>query len=325
MQEIKENSTDMKQYIWVYLKGVCMGVADIIPGVSGGTIAFITGIYERLIQAIKSINFKNLKLLFTGKIKQFWKNVDAAFLLCVVSGIATSFLTLVHLMTYLLETQPILVWSFFLGLVLASTFFVGRGVKWNWKTVLAFVLLCVAAFFLTSPDNTPISSTSSYWYIFLCGAIAVCVMILPGVSGGFILVLLGQYYFMLNALKNFDMLVILTFVSGALIGVVSFSNVLSWLLKHFKMITLASLAGFMLGSLNKLYPWKHTLTTYTDKEGIIRPLTEKNVLPSNFETLTGNDSQFLYAILLMLVGFSLVFVIEFISLKFKKDNKQQTF
>ena len=311
----------MKQYIWVYFKGVAMGVVDIIPGVSGGTIAFITGIYERLIGAIKSINFKNLKLFFTGNFKEFWKNIDATFLLCLVLGIATGFLSLVHAITYLLENQPVLIWAFFFGLVLASTLFVGKTVKWNWKTVFAFLLFAVVSFFITSPENTPIATSSSYWFIFLCGAIAICVMILPAVSGAFILVLLGQYHFILNAVKTLDMLIILTFLSGALIGIISFSNVLSWLLKNFKMITLASLTGFMFGSLNKIWPWKETLSTYINKSGIEQALTEKNISPAKFEQLTGNSSQLFSVILLIVIGFSLVFVIEFISLKFKKRNK----
>jgi len=298
----------------LFLKGVGMGAADVVPGVSGGTIAFITGIYERLIQAIKNINIKNLKLLFTGKIKEFWKNIDGTFLFCLVLGIATSLLTLAHLMTYLLDNHPILVWAFFFGLVLASTFFVGRSVKWNWKTVTAFLLFTVVAFFITSPGNEPISSNNSYWFIFLCGVIAICAMILPGISGSFILVLLGQYYFILDSLKNFDMAVILIFIVGALIGIIGFSHVLSWLFKNFEMITLASLTGFMFGSLNKIWPWKETLTTYVDNNGITKALTEKNITPSQF----GDENQLFTAILLMIIGFVIIFVFEFISTKLKK-------
>ncbi|MDR1182396.1 MAG: DUF368 domain-containing protein [Bacteroidales bacterium] len=308
----------MKQFIWVYLKGVAMGAADVIPGVSGGTIAFISGIYERLIQAIKSINWRNLKLLFTGNIRSFWKNLDGTFLLCLVLGIATSFFTLAHLMTWLLDNHPILVWSFFFGLILASTWFVGRTVDWHWKTVLTFILFTIAAFYITAPDNTPLQSESAYWFIFLCGAIAICAMILPGISGSFILVLLGQYYVLLTAVKNFDIPVMSVFIVGALIGIIGFSNVLSWLFKHFKMITLAALTGFMFGSLNKIWPWKQTLTTYITDEGIAKPLTEKNISPAQFEELTGNTSHLLYAVGLIVIGFLLMFAIEFISDRVKK-------
>ena len=310
------------QFIWVYLKGVAMGAADVIPGVSGGTIAFITGIYERLINAIKSINFANIKLFFKGKFKEFWKNIDGTFLLCLIAGIVSSLFTLAHVMTYLLDNHPIQIWAFFCGLILASTIFVGRDVKWNWKTILAFLIFTVSAFYITSPTNTPINSDSAYWYIFLCGAIAICAMILPGISGSFILVLLGQYYFLLEAVKTFDIPIILLFVAGALIGILSFSHVLSWLFKHFKMITLASLTGFMLGSLNKIWPWKQTLSEYTDKEGVLRPLAEKNVLPSQFESITGTNNHLWEAILLLIAGFALIFVFEFISNKLQKSRQQ---
>ncbi|MDR2410954.1 MAG: DUF368 domain-containing protein [Bacteroidales bacterium] len=298
----------MKQLIWNYLKGVGMGAADVIPGVSGGTIAFITGIYERLIQAIKNVNWRNLKLLCTGKIKDFWKNVDGTFLLCLILGIVTSFVVFAHIITQLLDSYPILVMSFFFGLILASTFFVGKAVEWTWKTVLSFILAMIVAFCITSPENAPASFIDSYWFIFLCGAVAICAMILPGISGSFILLLLGQYYFMMNALKNFDILVLLIFTAGALVGIVSFSNVLSWLFKHFKMITLSALAGFMFGSLNKIWPWKQTLLTH-----------EQNISPARFEKLTGNTNYLLYAVLLIVFGFILIFVIEFISGKIKKN------
>ncbi|MDR0606357.1 MAG: DUF368 domain-containing protein [Bacteroidales bacterium] len=298
----------MKQLIWTYLKGVAMGAADVIPGVSGGTIAFITGIYERLIQAIKNINWRNLKLLFKGEIKDFWKNVDGTFLLCLVLGIVTSFFVFAHIITQLLNDYPILVMSFFFGLILASTFFVGRAVEWTWKTVLSFILSMVVAFCITSPENAPVSSIDSYWFIFLCGAVAICAMILPGISGSFILLLLGQYSSMMDAIKDFNIAVLLIFIAGALVGIVSFSNVLSWLFKHFKMVTLSALAGFMFGSLNKIWPWKQTLSDI-----------EKNISPARFEELTGSANYLFYAVLLIVFGVALIFVIEYISGKIKKN------
>jgi len=153
----------IKEIILIFAKGAAMGAADVIPGVSGGTIAFITGIYERFIHAVKSVNLPNLKLLFTGKFKIFWKNIDGAFLLCLVCGIAGSFFSLAHLMTYLLDHYPILLWAFFFGLVLASTVFIGKDVSWNWKTVAAFAVFTVTAFFVTSPENAPLNSDSAYW------------------------------------------------------------------------------------------------------------------------------------------------------------------
>lgn len=297
-----------------------MGAADVVPGVSGGTIAFITGIYERLIDAIKSINLTNLKLLFTGKFKEFWKSIDGTFLVCLVAGIATSLFSLAHLMTYLLDHQPILLWAFFFGLVLASTVFVGKDVAWNWKTIIAFIAFTVLAFFITSPENSPLNATHDYWYIFICGAVAICAMILPGISGSFILVLLGEYYFVLGAVKNFDIIIILIFLVGAVIGIVAFSHILSWLFKHVKMLTLASLTGFMFGSLNKIWPWKEVLTTYTDSEGVVQTLTERNLSPMQFEVVNQADNQLLPAIIWIVVGFGLIFTIEFINKKIKEKK-----
>jgi len=302
-------------YILTFFKGIAMGAADVIPGVSGGTIAFITGIYERFLNAIKSINIANIKLLLQGKFKEFWTNIDGTFIAVLLGGIAVSFLSLAKLITYLIESYPIFVWSFFSGLIVASTIFIARSVKWNIKTVTAFTIFAVIAFFITSPENSPLNSSVEYWYIFLCGAIAICAMILPGISGSFILVLLGQYLFIMKSLAELNFIVIGVFLCGAGVGIVTFSRVLSWLFKHFKIITLASLTGFMFGSLNKIWPWKHTLTTFTDSHGAEQPLQQKNILPSAYTELTNNDSQITQALIFALIGFLLIFMIEFISKK----------
>ncbi|MDR1553134.1 MAG: DUF368 domain-containing protein [Prevotellaceae bacterium] len=307
-------------HILTFFKGIAMGAADVIPGVSGGTIAFITGIYERLINAIKSINIANIKLLFKGNFKEFWTNIDGAFIAVLLSGIAVSFVSLAKLMTFLIENYPIFIWSFFSGLIVASTIFVARDVKWNIKTLTTFVIFTVIAFFITSPENSPLNSSAEYWYIFLCGAIAICAMILPGISGSFILVLLGQYLFMMKSLAEFDFLIIGIFLCGAGIGIVMFSRVLSWLFKHFKMITLASLAGFMFGSLNKIWPWKETLSTFIDNHGIKQALSQKNILPSAYSEITNADSQLIFAVIFALIGFLLIFAIEFISNKVTKKK-----
>lgn len=304
----------MKNLLSTFLKGLGMGAADVIPGVSGGTIAFITGIYERLIGAIKSINFSNIKLFFTGHFKEFWKNIDGTFLVCLIAGIGVSFITLAKLMTFLLIHHPISVWSFFFGLIIASTLFVGKDVKWNWKTILVFIVFTIISYFVTSPGNAPLSSDHENWYIFICGAIAICAMILPGISGSFILVLLGEYMYMLDCIANFKILPILLFLAGAVLGLLSFANLLSWLFKHFKMITLAALTGFMLGSLNKIWPWKKVLTIYLNKDGSRCPLTEINLLPSQYN----GDPHIGSAIALMVIGFSLIFVIEYIAKKVSK-------
>lgn len=308
----------MKKRILLFLKGMAMGASDVVPGVSGGTIAFITGIYERLIHAIKSININNLKLFFTGKFKEFWKNIDGGFLLCVLAGIAVSFLSLAKLITYLIAEYPTFVWAFFFGLILASTIFVGRKVKWNWKSVLAFLIFATVSFMITSPENAPLAQNDSYWYIFVCGAIAICAMILPGISGSFILVLLGEYMFMLESLTNLDIVVIMIFAAGAIIGILSFSHVLDWLFKHFEAMTLASLTGFMFGSLNKIWPWKETLKTFVNRKGETEPLVQKNILPNQF------DSQLAYTILLIVLGLAIIFVIEYIAKKIQTNRKEET-
>jgi putative membrane protein len=302
------------------MKGLAMGAADVIPGVSGGTIAFISGIYEELINSIKSINAKSLKLLFTFKFKTFWKAVNGKFLLALVSGILISFLSLAKLMLFLLHNYQVQVWAFFFGLVLASIWYVTRHVnKFHWSLPLLFVIGTILGYIITalSPTTTP----DALWFIFLCGAIAVCVMILPAISGGFVLLLLGKYVFMMNALVTFDIVVIAAFVTGAVIGLVGFSNVLSWLLSRYRSATVVVLGGFLLGSLNKIWPWKETLETFVDQHGVAQPLLQKNVLPQVYEQITGNSHHLTTAILLFLIGFSIVFVIEFVAIRLSKATK----
>ena len=295
----------IKDYGMLMLKGIAMGAADVVPGVSGGTVAFIVGIYEELINSIKSINPTNLKLLFSLRIAEFWKTINANFLLALVSGIAISIFSLAKLITYLLENEPVLVWAFFFGLVLSSTYFVAKTItQWDWKTYLFFVIGTVGAYFITVA--TPTETPNNLFFIFLCGAIAICAMILPGISGSFILVLLGKYFYIMNAVKSLDIVVMLVFICGAFIGITSFSNVLSFLLRRFHNTTIATLAGFMLGSLNKVWPWKETVETYVDSHGHIKPLVEENILPN---TLLWEG------IGLMLFGFILVYVLEKISQK----------
>ena len=295
----------IKDYGMLMRKGIAMGAADVVPGVSGGTVAFIVGIYEELINSIKSINPTNLKLLFSLRIAEFWKAINANFLLALVSGIAISIFSLAKLITYLLENEPVLVWAFFFGLVLSSTYFVAKTItQWDWKTYLFFVIGTVGAYFITVA--TPTETPNNLFFIFLCGAIAICAMILPGISGSFILVLLGKYFYIMSAVKSLDIVVMLVFICGAFIGITSFSNVLSFLLRRFHNTTIATLAGFMLGSLNKVWPWKETVETYVDSHGHIKPLVEENILPN---TLLWEG------IGLMLFGFILVYVLEKISQK----------
>lgn len=295
----------LKDYAFLVLKGMGMGAADVVPGVSGGTIAFIVGIYDELINSIKSINGKSLKLFFTGKFAAFWKMINGNFLFSILLGIGISVFSLAKIITWLLVEHPILVWSFFFGLVLASTWFVAKDIKgWNWKTILGFVVGVVVAFYITVA--TPAETPSYLWFIFLCGAIAICAMILPGISGSFILVLLGKYFFIMDAVKTFDLVIIAVFGAGAVVGITSFSRVLSYALKHVRNITLAVLSGFMLGSLNKVWPWKEQITTVVDGHDL---MIENNILPNQY---------IVEAVVLMLVGFFMVYFLEKLSMKVSK-------
>ena len=295
----------IKDYGLITIKGMGMGAADVVPGVSGGTIAFIVGIYEELVDSIKSIDIKSLKLFFTFKWKDFWKTINGNFLLSLVLGICISVFSLAKLVTHLLVEYPIFVWAFFFGLVLASTWIVVQDVRqWNWKTIFSFVIGAIVAFYITMA--TPAKTPDNYWFIFLCGAIAICAMILPGISGSFILVLLGKYYFIMDAVKSFNIPVLLTFICGVIIGITSFSRVLSFALHRFHDITIAVLSGFMLGSLNKVWPWKKVVETYTDSHGEIKPLIEANMMP---------DQYLWQAIVLAILGFCIVYFLEKLSTK----------
>ena len=290
----------LKDYLFLALKGMAMGAADVVPGVSGGTIAFIVGIYDELINSIKSINAHSIKLLFTGKIAAFWKAINGNFLCSLLLGIGISVFSLAKLITYLLVHEPVLVWSFFFGLVLASTWFVSKDIKeWNWKTITGFILGALVAYYITVA--TPAETPTNLLFIFLCGAIAICAMILPGISGSFILVLLGKYFYIMEAINTLDLVILGVFAVGAFLGITSFSRVLSYALKNFRNITLAVLTGFMLGSLNKVWPWKEVVQTYVDRHGEVKPLVESNILPN--ESIGE-------AVALMVVGFALVYILE---------------
>ena len=278
---------------WLVLaaKGLAMGAANVIPGVSGGTIAFMTGIYKELVDSLKAIDAQAVKLFFTGKFKEFWKKINGNFLLAVFAGVVISIFSLAKLMQYLLETHPIQIWSFFFGLILVSTAFIMKDLgKFTFKNALSFlvgaglgVFICIA---------TPATTPDSMLFIFLCGAITFCTMILPGISGSFILLLLGKYAYMLEAVGELKIVILLVFAVGAAVGLVCFSHFLSWLLKKHYNATLSLLCGLMFGSLLKVWPWKETLATGTD-----RPLW-----PGQY----AGDPQLASAIIWMLVGAALI-------------------
>ena len=293
-----------KDYAVLVLKGIGMGAADVVPGVSGGTIALIVGIYEELVNSIKSVNLHALKLLFTFKFADFWRQINGSFLLSVVSGILISIYSLAKLVTFLLENHPVMIWAFFFGLVLSSIYYVVKNVsEWNVMNVFMFLVGTAVAYYITIV--TPTSTTNDLWFIFLSGAIAICAMILPGISGSFILLLLGKYEYMMSAVKNLDIFLRVVFAAGALVGIVLFSRLLSYLLANFYNITISLLSGFMLGSLNKVWPWKLPVSYAPD--GSV--LTERNILP---------DAYMWEGIVLILVGVAVVVILETVSSRKEK-------
>ncbi|MFD2908032.1 DUF368 domain-containing protein [Flavobacterium ardleyense] len=315
-------------YLIITLKGLAMGAADVVPGVSGGTIAFISGIYQELIDSINNVNLSVLKTFRKEGLKAAWQQVNGSFLLALLTGIFISVLTFSKIITHLLEDHPILVWSFFFGLIIASIVLIFKETS-NWKVVdvLALVIGIVISYYITIAR--PVSSPDSYWYIFLSGFIAIIAMILPGISGAFILLLMGSYETVIGTINrfregivNFDMqilgeamLKLSVFALGAIIGLKSFSKILHWMFAKHKNTTLALLIGFMAGSLNKVWPWKQVLETRVNSHGEVVPFIENSVLPQNFE---GNP-QVMTAVILAIVGFIVIFGMEKMASKLGKN------
>lgn len=298
-------SRTLKDYAAIAAKGVAMGAADVVPGVSGGTIAFISGIYEEFINALRSFGFPLIKKLKEEGVSAAWKYINGNFLLSLFSGILCSVALLAKFITYLLKTYPEAVWSFFFGLIVASAWFVG--IKIKQKNISTFLFLLIGAgiaYYITiaSPTQTP----EAYWFILLSGAIAICAMILPGISGSFILLLLGKYAFIMESISTLNIKVIATFALGCIVGLLSFSHLLSWMFRKYYDFTIALLTGFMLGSLNKVWPWKNTLTWITNRHGMDIPLTQTSVLPQHY---TG-DAHLFVSIALACCGFLLIVVLE---------------
>lgn len=314
------NHRKTKDYVLIALKGTGMGAADVVPGVSGGTIAFITGIYDELLLSIRNLPAAG-KSLITDRfnLKLFWNKLNGNFLLALVLGIGLSFLSLAKLMTYLLANYPVQIWSFFFGLILASVWLVLSDIKkWAISHVVSLILGTLAGYVITivSPAQTP----DALWFIFISGAMAICAMILPGISGSFILLLLGKYQFMLGAINELKLGIILVFLCGAASGLISFSYALSWLLNKFRFATIAFLGGIMLGSLNKIWPWKQTVEFTTNSHGEQIPLLEHNILPETYSATTGEPSAVVQAAILAIAGFAIIFIIDKIASKLNKQH-----
>lgn len=292
-------------YLILIFKGMAMGAADVVPGVSGGTIAFISGIYEELIGSLNNINLGAIKSLKSEGVAATWDKINGNFLTALFLGVLLSILTLSKLVAYLLEEKPILLWAFFFGLVLASIIFVLKKIeRLNFAAIIGLLFGGIFAYQLTQLGA--MASSERAIYLFFSGAIAICAMILPGISGAFILVILGSYANVLQALNNKEIDKILIFVSGAIVGILSFSKLLKWLFKNHKNITLAVLTGFMIGALAKIWPWKKVLTYRINSKGINVPLNEECISPFSFD----GDPQFLAAMGLMIFGFFMIIILE---------------
>ncbi len=307
------------QYLIITLKGLAMGAADIVPGVSGGTIAFIAGIYEELVATIDKLNFGFFKQWRKNGFLSAWKEYNLAFLVALGIGAATSILLLAKVIESLIESNPIIVWAFFFGLVLASILYIAKQLtNWSAAVIVSLLISSVFAFLLSSLN--PLTETHAIWFLFVAGFIAIIAMILPGISGAFILLLLGAYQPVIGLLNQLNQSIsqsdttllmetigkILVFMLGAAIGLKSFSKVLTWMFNNHKNITLAILTGFMIGALNKIWPWKKVLETRINSKGEAVPFIEKSVLPNNFD---GNP-QLTMAILCMVGGFLIIFILE---------------
>ncbi len=286
-----------------------MGAADVVPGVSGGTIAFISGIYEELLNSIKSVNGKSVKILFKDGIKEFWKAINGNFLTALLLGIAVSILSLARAILFLLENFPIHVWSFFFGLILASAFIIAMDIKkWTPGILLTIFIGTSIAYMITV--ISPAETTTSNWFVFLTGMIAICAMILPGISGSFILLLMGKYEFILSALKDLNIEVIAVFSAGCIAGLLGFSHLLSWMFTKYRNLTIGVLSGFMLGSLNKVWPWKETLQWRINSKGEKVPFLQDNILPGEYEQIFNEPSFLTGAILLFVFGFLIIYLLE---------------
>ncbi|MEQ9186520.1 MAG: DUF368 domain-containing protein [Cryomorphaceae bacterium] len=321
---------DVRSLVLNAMKGMAMGVAEVIPGVSGGTIAFITGIYERLLNVIKAVGPELWKAWRRDGIKGVWKSMDGMFLVSLLVGMLLGIILGVFLITHLLETYPLLVWSYFFGLILVSALFVGRAIKeWNGRRILGIVAGAVVAYIITIAVPAP--GNPALYFVFFSGAIAVSALLLPGISGSFILLLMGMYGYIIptvkEALKTFNpeqLIILVTFGSGMLFGMVVFSRVLSWTFKHYHDATLSVLTGFLIGSLNKIWPWQQVLETMTKDSGETVVVFSRSVLPSTFEGLNnnfmyGSDPQLIGCVLLMLIGFLTVLGAEWASNKLQSS------
>tara|TARA_Y100000816_G_scaffold148242_1_gene105241 strand:- start:1061 stop:1975 length:915 start_codon:yes stop_codon:yes gene_type:complete len=304
----------VKSKVYLFFKGVAMGAADIVPGVSGGTIALITGIYEELIESIKNINLRLFKTLFTKGFKTFWHDLNGNFLLTLALGIMSSILLLAQFISYLLLNHEFKIWGFFFGLILSSGILIYREVNNISSSSLTYLflgILIASIISISGPTTTP----NNYFFIFLTGSIAICAMILPGISGSFILLLLSKYEFIINSIKDFKFDVLIVFALGCIFGLLLFSRFLSYLFLNYKDYVLSLLSGFLFGSLLKVWPFKTIIETRINSDGIKEAFVTRPALPN-----TGNIEEIIFFIMFSIVGYLLIY---FLQKKSIQDNKEQ--
>jgi putative membrane protein len=299
----------MRELATIYLRGLAMGVADLIPGVSGGTIALVTGIYDRLIGAFAAMDLNALRLFLRGDWRGAWRAVDGSFLVSLLCGIATSVLSLASVLAHLLETAPHLVWALFMGLILASILHMVRSIA-GWRPIHALWLLAgaVVAWWLTHLGAVEVNATPGW--VALCGMLAICAWILPGISGSFILLVLGMYEHIIDAVRSLDFPVLLTFALGCGCGLLAFTHVLRWGLRHYHGPIMGVLTGFLVGSLPLLWPWKLVTAYAVSPSGRRHAIEQELLMPRQYAELAGQDPQLIACVLLAVTGFLLVLALE---------------
>jgi putative membrane protein len=301
------------KYWWLlFCKGILMGAADVVPGVSGGTIAFITGIYSRLINALKTLHPLTLTLIYKEGFSVFWRAIDGRFLLTLFAGIGLSILSLAKLINHVLDVYPIPLWAFFFGLVLASILYLIRQVRY-WQSPQVTAIVAGVAIAVVISILRPAQLPDTWWMMMLSGFIAICAMILPGISGSFLLLLMGMYGVFIQAISEFNIVLLGSFGLGCIVGLISFSHLLSYLLRHFYSTVMSLLTGFLIGSLNVLWPWKQVIETMVDRHGEVIPVVQKNISPFTFTVINEQPAMLLVALLCMIIGFLIVFSLDWLS------------
>ena len=304
------NNPEEPRSIRIFLTGFVMGMADLVPGISGGTVALLGGIYARLLGAISAINVTSVKMFFTGRWLALWQQVDGRFLLTLLLGIVSAIFGVAKILHYLLDHHPIIMWSLFLGLVFTAGIMLLRTLYKEHCLAIGYLLLgfLISSLLAKLPLHSGWDVVSGWGYLalFTAGAIAICAMILPGVSGSFILLLLGFYPLIIASLASFDILVLAIFALGCVIGLMSFSRLLNWLLSHYLGATMSTLTGLMLGSAIKLWPWKYTLAYRLSSSGEQVPLLQENLWPWDYSALTGIAHELPIALIVMLIAAVLV-------------------